>query len=266
MFINKNKDAERLKQISNDNLEKNIPVSGIFRLTLSKISFEMLVINSDDTSVSRRFWNDNYSDFSLERWSNWSLEEGLYLDIGAHTGLYTMAALTANNKNRLLSIEPFPLNYHRIITNLRLNNLDNKNVKVLNCAVSDSNKVVKFDVRTPRSYLSKGGKINKQGEDIQAIKLDSLNFTGNNIDIKGIKIDAEGEDLKIILGAEKIIKKYKPKIIIECRKNNINEVLTFLSKLGYKNIYDADGNIFGSVKLAQFKEKANMKDIFFEFS
>ena len=60
MFINKNKDAERLKQISNDNLEKNIPVSGIFRLTLSKISFEMLVINSDDTSVSRRFWNDNY--------------------------------------------------------------------------------------------------------------------------------------------------------------------------------------------------------------
>ena len=104
MFINKNKDAERLKQISNDNLEKNIPVSGIFRLTLSKISFEMLVINSDDTSVSRRFWNDNYSDFSLERWSNWSLEEGLYLDIGAHTGLYTMAALTANNKNRLLSV------------------------------------------------------------------------------------------------------------------------------------------------------------------
>ena len=52
MFIHKNKDAERLKQISNDNLEKNIPVSGIFRLTLSKISFEIICLFSVITIFS----------------------------------------------------------------------------------------------------------------------------------------------------------------------------------------------------------------------
>ena len=60
MFINKNKEAESVKHNSNDNLEKNIPVSGIFKLNTKTISFDMLVINSDDTSISRRFWDDNY--------------------------------------------------------------------------------------------------------------------------------------------------------------------------------------------------------------
>ena len=40
MFINKNVKAEILKRNSNDNLEKNIPVSGIFKLNLQKIDFD----------------------------------------------------------------------------------------------------------------------------------------------------------------------------------------------------------------------------------
>ncbi len=264
MFINKNVKAELLKRNSNDNLEKNIPVSGIYKLNLQKIDFDMLVINSDDTSISRRFWNNNYSDYSLDTWCNWCKEDGIYIDVGAHTGLYTIAALVSNNKNRLVSIEPFSLNYHRIITNLRLNNFNNINVKLLNVAVSDNNKQVKFDVKTNWSYLSKGGRINNQGYEIQAIKLDSLKFTDDDVHIKGIKIDVEGEDLKVILGAEQIIKKHMPKIIVECRSNNILEIITFMSKLGYKNIYDKSGNRFGSKKLAEIGNKVKAKDIFFE--
>lgn len=264
MFINKNIEAENLKYESNDNLEKNVPVSGIFKLNTKTTSFDMLVINSDDTSVSRRFWNEKYSDYSLDKWCDWTKEEGVYMDVGAHTGLYTIAALVSNNKNHLISLEPFSLNFHRIITNMRLNNFSNKNATLFNVAVSDSDKLVNFDVRTHWSYLSKGGKINSNGANMKAIKLDSLTFSNTDYDIKGIKIDTEGEDLKVVYGAEKIIKKHMPKIIIECRKNNIIEIITFLSAFGYMNIYDKYGNTLENKKIEQFKSDEPVKDLFFE--
>lgn len=266
MFINKNKEAETIKYKLNDNLEKNIPVSGIFKLNTKTISFDMLVINSDDTSISRRFWDDNYEDYSLDKWCEWSKEEGIYIDVGAHTGLYTLAALVSNNKNYLISLEPFSLNYFRIITNMRLNNFSNKNATLFNVAASDNNKSVNFDVKTNWSYLSKGGKINNEGISVQAIKLDSLTFSNNDRHIKAIKIDTEGEDLRVVYGAEKIIKKYMPKIIIECRKDNIIEIINFLSGIGYKNIYDKKNNTLENKKLIKFQNDERVKDLFFEKS
>lgn len=264
MFINKNKEAESIKYKLNDNLEKNIPVSGIFKLNTNTISFDMLVINSDDTSISRRFWDDKYADYSLNKWCEWSKDEGIYIDVGAHTGLYTVAALVSNDKNHLISLEPFPLNFYRIITNMRLNNFSNKNATLFNVAVSDNNKLVNFDVRTNWSYLSKGGKINNEGVSMRAINLDSLTFSNNNHDIKAIKIDTEGEDLKVVYGAEKTIKKHMPKIIIECRKDNIIEIVNFLSGIGYMNIYDKNGNTIENKKLVKFQNDDHVKDLFFE--
>ena len=60
MFINKNIDADRLKKETNNKPNKKIPVSGIFRVKTKNTSFDMLVVNSDDTSISDRFWNENY--------------------------------------------------------------------------------------------------------------------------------------------------------------------------------------------------------------
>ncbi len=266
MFIDKNIEAEKIKKNLKSKSIKKTPVSGIFRIERNNISFDMLVINSDDTSISERFWDDNYYDFTLDKWCDWSKEEGVYIDVGAHTGLYTVAALVSNNKNHLISIEPFTLNYHRIITNLRLNNFNNKNASLFNLAVSDNDKIVKFDIKTSQywSYLSKGGKIGNEGVNTKAIKLDSLKFSNNKINLSGLKIDTEGEDLNVIFGAEKMIENFMPKIIIECRKHNILDILKYLSKFGYNNIYDQYGNSPGSKKLIEFNEGENSKDLFFE--
>ena len=55
-----------------------------------------------------------------------------------------------------------------------------------------------------------------------------------------------------------------PKIIIECRKHNILDILKYLSKFGYNNIYDEYGNDPTSRKLTEFNERENIKDLFFE--
>ena len=63
--------------------------------------------------------------------------------------------------------------------------------------------------------------------------------------MRGIKIDTEGEDLNVLLGAENIIKKFKPKIIIEVRNENKLKIQEFLHKYNYNffNISNDQENI-----------------------
>jgi len=261
MFINDQREAEEAKKLKSDNFGK-IPISGIYRISVNDISFDMLTVNSDDTSVTDRFWNDNYQDYTLEKWVLWTKEEGIHIDIGAHTGMYTIAAFAANSNNQLISIEPFDLNFHRIITNLRLNNLSQKKISLFNYAVSDTNKKVKFHINSPLSYLSKGGKISTSGKDINAIKLDSLVISNTKMKVKSLKIDTEGEDLNVLKGSINLINKFMPKIIVETRRDNIEQIIDFLLSSGYKNIYDEKENSIKKGNLIEFDNKQIVKDIF----
>lgn len=261
MFINDQRKAEEAKKLKNNNFGK-IPISGIYRITVNNIFFDMLTVNSDDTSVTDRFWNDNYQDYTLEKWVAWTKEEGIHIDIGAHTGMYTIAAFAANPNNQLIAIEPFDLNFHRIITNLRLNNLSQKKISLFNYAVSDVNKKVKFQINSPFSYLSKGGKIMNSGKDINAITLDSLVISNKKSKVKSIKIDTEGEDLNVLKGSINLIKKFMPKIIVETRRENIQQIIEFLLSCGYKNIYDEKENTIIKSNLIEFDNKQISKDIF----
>ena len=49
-----------------------------------------------------------------------------------------------------------------------------------------------------------------------------------------IKIDTEGEDLKVLLGAESLIREHKPKIIIEAREENKIHITNFLKSNSYR--------------------------------
>lgn len=257
MFIDHNIEA----------IDKNnkIPISGLFRVAVKDLIFDMLTIKSDDTSIVDRFWNPDFKDSTLEKWCEWTKHAGTYIDVGAHTGLFTIAGLKNNKKNHLITIEPLSINFYRIITNLRLNNFDNKRATLFNMAVSDENKIVKFSTSTEWSYLSKGGKISETGSDVQAIKLDSLQFSNNNFTLNGIKIDCEGEDLNVLIGAKQLINIYRPNIIIEVRRNNILKIINFLKEAGYKKIYDQNEMLGHKNDIHNFDENIISKDIFAEY-
>lgn len=214
---------------------KKLPLhNGIIDFKISKTSFKMLNILNDDASIVKYFWQGSHDLKSLDLWYEISKKEGIYIDVGAHTGLYTMTSLKSNPLNNVISIEPYYLNMARLITNLRLNHIKN-NVDTYLLAASnvDSNK--KFNVKkTSKSYLSKGGKIDIEGEPIKTIKLDSLDFKKNEKKINGLKIDTEGEDFKVLQGSIELIKKFKPKIIVEVRNINKSGIQNFLEKLNYE--------------------------------
>ena len=52
-----------------------------------------------------------------------------------------------------------------------------------------------------------------------------------------IKIDTDGTDLDCLKGCDKILKAFKPIIVIEIN-NNLEQIIKFLKQIGYKFFYD----------------------------
>ena len=81
--------------------------------------------------------------------------------------------------------------------------------------------------------MGKGGKISEKGENINVLKLDDITINDTR-KVRGLKIDTEGEDYKVLLGAKNIITENLPDIIIEVREDNKILIKDFLINFGYQ--------------------------------
>ncbi len=246
------------KEMSLGQLQKLPPHNGILNFQISQTSFLILNILNDDSTAVKFFWKDSHDIESLDLWHELSKEEGTFIDVGAHTGLYSITSLRANKNNKVICFEPYFMNLSRLITNLRLNGMS-QNVSTILGAASDFDGKSRFKIDTEKSYLSKGGKIDKDGTEINVYKLDTLYLKNLTKPLNAIKIDTEGEDYKVLLGAEGLIKKYNPSIIIEVREENKLEISNFLKKYNY-NFFDVL-NLKKQIDLENFEIK-NISNIF----
>ena len=207
-------------------------LSGIYPFSFNDFHFDLLCVRNDDSSVVEHFWKNKINYIDLNLWANISKEKGIYIDVGSHTGLFTIVSLKSNPNNLVISIEPSYLNLARLMSNLRLNDLVRNHVKIL-AAASDVTGVKNFTFHPDHSFMSKGGKITEKGEKINVLKLDDISINDDR-KVMGIKIDTEGEDYKVLLGAKNIIKDNLPDILIEVREKNKLLIREFLITLGYK--------------------------------
>ena len=141
------------------------------------------------------------------------------LDIGAYKGVYTY--FISKYSKKVYAFEPNPKSYKILRKTV------NKNVQVLPYALSDKSS---FDfLKIPKGkkgYSNQGGSIRNVKLDknygklkIETKKIDDLKLKN----IGFIKIDAEGVELKVLKGAKKLIKKYKPNLLIEIEERYISE-------------------------------------------
>lgn len=172
------------------------------------------------------------------------------IDIGACVGNYIdniMDICTEPNKS-LLCYEPNPVN----ITSLEDKIIKYENIKLFKHCVSNENTKASL-------YNWKDSKINEKGNEIAGLrgggnkicdvdvkKLDDdldIEFKDENIIIKFIKIDTEGNDSNVIKGMEKYLPKTKY-IIFECSdclddcrgpgiKKPMQDIVDFLSTHGF---------------------------------
>ena len=125
----KNENKLDYDSLSMKDLNEFPPLSGIYPFSLNDFHFDLLCVRNDDSSVVEHFWKNKINYIDLNLWANISKEKES-IDVGSHTGLFTIVSLKSNPNNLVISIEPSYLNLARLF-NLRLNDLVRNHVKIL---------------------------------------------------------------------------------------------------------------------------------------
>ena len=228
--INNNFDTYTLKEL------QTLPTfNGLCELSFKNTSFYMMNISNDDAVPLKYFWRNKYEHLSLSLWYEMTRKNGYFFDVGAHTGIYSIIGNLNKKQNNIISIEAYFLNFSRLLSNLKINNIIPKNC--LLAAASNTEGVGKFSIKTGPHYHSTGGKISKNGNfNVSKIKIDNFKIDKK---IDGIKIDTEGHELEVLEGAQNYINKDKPDIIFEINENCFDKCLELLKPNGY-NFYFID--------------------------
>ena len=203
--------------------------NGIAEFKFKEFNFYMLNIAKDDGVVLKYLWRDEYENMSLNIWYDITRGDGFCIDIGAHTGIYSIISNLNKELPLTVSLEPHFLNFARLLDNLKINSLSAKNCYM--AAASNKNGTMKFDA-TINTYHTSGGKISDKGSmSVNCVMIDNLNFSK---DVIAIKIDTEGHEYKVLEGAKKTIQYNKPEILFEINEESFYLCTNFLKKFGYK--------------------------------
>jgi len=177
----------------------------------------------------------------MELWRN-SLKPGMtVIDVGANVGVYTFtAARRVGPRGRVLAVEPFSGCLRCLEETCRINELDW--VKICGGAASDRigtarlqlytaselNEIITGDVEEP---------VHGSFEEVPCFTLDSLVEQENVNRVDYLKIDAEGHEMSVLIGSEKILSKFFPIILYEniaSSKGSNLPVAEYLKSKGYK--------------------------------
>jgi len=159
----------------------------------------------------------------------------IFLDVGAHIGKYTcQVARIVGDEGIVIAIEPSPENYRTLVRNIKLNSL--KNVVALNVAGWNKNTNLRLYLAKRAGQNSVKMKVGKNFVSVSARVLDEVLEELGIERVDWVKIDVEGAEYEVLEGLWKALTKYKPKLIIECREENLEKVRNLLSRLGYISI------------------------------
>jgi len=140
-----------------------------------------------------------------------NLKNKIIIDAGANVGLFSFFALMLGAKI-VYTFEPVKETYNVLKNDIKINKLENKVIPI-NKALGDKNetKTISFtDAGDVEASLKEGRKRGTQEEVITIIKLDEFVKENRIKRVDFIKIDTEGYEENVLLGAKETIKKWKP--------------------------------------------------------
>jgi FkbM family methyltransferase len=169
------------------------------------------------------------------------------LDIGAHLGLISIISSTlAGNTGKVFAFEPTPDTFRFLKKNLSLNHATN--VEPINKAIAKSKGHVDFFI-TPDEGSNANSLVSIGSRQRKPIKIETISVDDfaesiplQKIDL--IKIDAEGTEYDVLLGAKNSIGRFRPSIILAIhpsliRNNNqdTGDIYDLIKTFGYSVMY-----------------------------
>ncbi len=197
-----------------------------------EVDGNLMYEGGNDDMIVLRFLNGyTYEPTTRDLWKKCCASAKIALDIGTHSGIFTLDAYRAGAK-LVVSIEPHPVNYSRLVLNLRRNNF-RADGAWLGAAGKDDN-VQMMLVKEIRLVHAAGrvGLHNPNGIEIpvRVNRMDSIIPKAQWQGIGVMKIDAENLTPDAIEGMPGILE-HRPDLIIECTESGMTERL---KALGYK--------------------------------
>jgi len=181
------------------------------------------------------------------------------IDVGANIGSHTVfMAKKISPGGFLIAIEAQEILHQLLRTNLSLNAIEN--VEVLHCACGSRPGELQFPVIDYARSANFGGMSLGEGdggEIVRVIPLDALKLTRCDF----IKIDVEGMENDVVIGATKLLERFRPVLYVENdRADRKSELMERLIAIRYKlywhrpplfnedNFFQNSANIFGTTK------------------
>uniref|UniRef100_A0A7C4RYN6 FkbM family methyltransferase n=2 Tax=cellular organisms TaxID=131567 RepID=A0A7C4RYN6_FERPE len=168
---------------------------------------------------------------------NLSNPEGVFVDVGAYIGYYSVRMIPHFKK--VIAFEPNPYSYVKLIKNVQLNyGKDYTNFfTAYNFALGDKHEHKKFYIRQASSTfmpLDNHKYPILETIDVEVRRMDDV------VDVADVvKIDTEAYELYVIKGMGRILEECKPSLVIEHHEwrgykiNQYQEIRRLLSKMGY---------------------------------
>ncbi len=153
---------------------------------------------------------------------------GTFIDIGAHTGYYSLYMAPA--VKQVIAFEPDKMSFNALQANL-----SGVKATIFNCAVSNKSGI--FCLRVAGrgySFISDDDTqmTTKNQENINVVRMDEYMDRFND-PVAGIKIDIDGTDLDAIEGCARLIERDRPIILTELSSREGDRLLYMCDRLDY---------------------------------
>jgi FkbM family methyltransferase len=176
------------------------------------------------------------------------------LDVGTYSGVQTVRfSKIVGNTGKVYAFEPDKESFETLLMNLSEHKCDN--VIALNYGLYDSDGLLCFN-----SSGGMGAGIDMNGNDEIVVKTLSTAVEELKIDkIDFIKMDIEGSEVPVITSSREILRKFKPRLVVEPHyingRLNDKEIMKEMKSIGYKCEVVAQGEFDHQPLLYFFCEK-----------
>ena len=163
-------------------------------------------------------------------------EGDIVIDVGAHVGLFTLRCLKCHKVSFVVAVEPHPLNAKLLRANLALNRLKRKSTVVeaalgrregmgeLYVADAAGQHSLFYDERKHKGRPALRVRITTADKLVHELHLKRVDF---------MKIDVEGAELDVLMGARELLREFRPVLVIEVHTDRMPGVLRLLRAYGY---------------------------------
>lgn len=214
---------------------EDFPYYGFFDVDLFDCP-QFVMFTANDCPRAINIFNRDFELHSMRLWCHLARSASCIVDVGAHVGVYSLAAAALRSDVAIHAFEPNPYAYARLRMHKEINGFGN--IKEYRTALSscDDNEEPLWWCTKKTSQISSGGHLEGHGNEFAITPTNT--FDGYKINMGDrplVKIDVEGHEVLVLAGMKDAIESYEPDIILETfSQPNCNEILEYILRDNYR--------------------------------